>query len=160
MLAKPTCRSVERSHSHHPLMWSGWWVLAKPSTPSFSRGFFSQVIAASTPIPSLPPPSYGQSSSPGKGEFSDNNVLVDLTKRVWQSTSLRQLIYPAYYPSCMWSQGSYTWLLMDGSGLSLNNMLPFPKSTRRYISDLTLGYMDISYTFRKWRYFNLPKKLT
>lgn len=49
-------------------------------------------------IPRLPPPSYCQSSSPGKGEFSDNNVLVDWTKRVGQSTSVTHLTPQARYP--------------------------------------------------------------
>lgn len=92
--ANPRGEVWTNHNSHLLLTWREMWVLAKPLTPYFSKGF-SHVMAQSIPIPSLPPPRYRQSSSPGKGDFSDNNVSVDLTKRVGQSTSVRCLTHLA-----------------------------------------------------------------
>ena len=143
--ANPRGESVDKPHSHLLLTWRERWVLAKPLTPSFSRGF-SHVMAQSIPIPSLPPPSYGQSSSPGKGDFSDNNVLVDLTKRVGQSTSVRCLTHLARYTI----MHVVTWIVHTPPRAWIRTepeqYATFPKSARRRISDLTLGCMVILYT--------------
>lgn len=93
MLGKPTWRSVDKPQFSPPIDMEGDVVSGQAPD---SKGF-SHVMAQSIPIPSLPPPRYGQSSSPGKGDFSDNNVSVDLTKRVGQPTSVRRLTHLAHH---------------------------------------------------------------
>lgn len=88
----------------------------------------SPLWPTSTPSLSLPPLSYCQTSSPGKGESSSNNVLVDLTKRI-------ELIETFYNPDlshrlCMQSCALCLWGHTDNSRSSLNNLSPFLEFAR------------------------------
>lgn len=94
-LGKPTWRGVDGPHSHLLLTWRGRWVPTKLPTPNFSSGL-PLPMPPSTPLPSLPLLSYCQTSSPGKVESSDDNVLVDLAKIVGQTTSGIYLIDQAH----------------------------------------------------------------
>lgn len=109
----------------------------------------------SAPSPSLPPLSYCQTSSPGKGKSSSNNVLVDLTKRidVIETFHTPDLSNRPCTQSCALCPRGHT----DNSSWSLNNLLPFSKFVRRHISVLPLSFMIILYTFGKWRKFTYQR---
>lgn len=107
----------------------GFWPSAQLCP---SLGLLSDAIKH---FPSLSLLSYCQTNSSGKGKSSNNNVLVDLTHRIGQAMSLRHLTYQTCYTDRVWSRQPCPHVHIDGSRLSLNNMLPFPKSARRHISD-------------------------